>query len=36
MAYEEIEYEHPLVILGKLRELEDEINQDLDESWGSY
>lgn len=31
VAYEEIEYEHPLVILGKLRELEDEINQDLDE-----
>ncbi|MDJ0520152.1 MAG: N-6 DNA methylase [Trichodesmium sp. MO_231.B1] len=32
VEYEEIEYEHPLVILGKLRELEGEINQDLDES----
>ncbi len=31
VEYEEIEYEHPLVILGKLRKLEDEINQDWDE-----
>lgn len=31
VEYEEVEYEHPKVILGKLRELEDEINADLDE-----
>jgi type I restriction enzyme M protein len=31
VEYEEVEYEHPKVILGKLRQLEDEINADLDE-----
>lgn len=31
IEYEEVEYEHPKVILGRLRELENEINADLDE-----
>ncbi|MEA3544450.1 MAG: class I SAM-dependent DNA methyltransferase [Thermodesulfobacteriota bacterium] len=33
-VYEEVEYEEPKVILGKLRELEAEIQQDLDELEG--
>jgi len=31
IVYEEVEYDSPLVILGQLRELEDEIRKDLDE-----
>ena len=34
VAYEEVEYEEPKVILGKLRKLEEEIFRDLDELEG--
>jgi len=34
IAYEEVEYDPPKVILKKLRKLEDEIKKDLDELEG--